>query len=102
MIAVSMPEVCIMNIIIAGIPDYRSLFRDQNYSNNYFSTAVGPDVIEKERCDTIISKSGERLGDYDFFFEWFTGPTSDQLNELIEKIDETLAPVGCKYSITTK
>jgi len=50
----------------------------------------------------LISKSGERLGEYDFFYEWFTEPKLDQLNGLIEKIDEALTPLGCRYTITTK
>ena len=42
------------------------------------------------------------MGDYDFIFEWPKKPTTDELNMLIEKIDTELAPLGCKYSITTK
>jgi hypothetical protein len=26
----------------------------------------------------------------------------DQINQLMEKIDEALTPLGCKYTITTK
>ena len=51
---------------------------------------------------TIISKSGESLGEYDFFFEWFTKPTMSQVLGLITKIDEAMEKVGCRYSITTK
>jgi hypothetical protein len=59
-------------------------------------------VISVERCGSIISESGEKLGEYDFFFEWFTEPTMVQVYDLLEKIDEALAPLGCKYTITTK
>jgi len=97
-IAVDMPEVCIMDTIIAGTPNYTEAFRDTEYVTSYFD--VGP--IEVERCDKLISKSGERLGEYDFFYEWFTEPKLDQLNGLIEKIDEALTPLGCRYTITTK
>ncbi len=55
-----------------------------------------------ERCGKIISKSGEMLGDYDFFFEWFKNPSQAEINQLIEKIDEALSPLGCSYTITTK
>jgi len=55
-----------------------------------------------ERCRNIISKSGESLGEYDFFFEWFTEPSMAQLNELIDRIEKALAPLGCQYTITTK
>ena len=63
---------------------------------------LGVDDISEERCDTLISKSGESLGEYDFFFEWFTKPTVAQVEDLIEKIDEVLAPLGVKYTLTTK
>ena len=59
-------------------------------------------IITKERCESIISNSGEKLGEYDFFFEWFKEPNMDQLNALIERIDEALSPLGCTYKITTK
>ena len=94
-IAIDLPEVCIMDTIISGgLPAFQT--RDGVMS--YF----GPIGIPVERCDKIISKSEVSLGEYDFYFEWFTEPTVEQLNELIEKIDETLTPIGCRYSITNK
>ena len=101
-IAVDMPEVCIMDTVIAGTPNYDSAFSDPNYTAMYFRFPPEVTDIEIERCSNIISKSGERLGEYDFFFEWFTEPNMEQLNQLIEKIDEVLTPLGCKYTITTK
>ena len=101
-VAVDMPEVCIMDTIIAGVPDYSNTFNDPTTTYDYFNASLGPGEVEKERCGTIISKSGERLGEFDFFFEWFTEPTTEQLNELIEKIDEAFTPLGCNYTITTK
>lgn len=96
-IAVETPEVCIMDTIISqSMPS----FSDVTGTMEYFSSL--PTEITVERCNNIISESGEMLGQYDFFFEWFTEPTMDQLNELVEKIDEALAPLGCKYTITTK
>jgi hypothetical protein len=77
------------------------MYSDPEYTSSYFG-AFYTGEIEVERCSNIISKSGERLGDYDFFFEWFTEPTMDQINQLMEKIDEALTPLGCKYTITTK
>ena len=62
----------------------------------------GPDEISEERCDTIISKSGESLGEFDFYYEWFQKPTISQIEDLILKIDEALGPVGVKYTITTR
>ncbi|UCD45875.1 MAG: hypothetical protein JSV27_05160 [Candidatus Bathyarchaeota archaeon] len=99
-IAIDMPEVCIMDtLIVSGLPDVGSgRLGHQEDVSEYFS---GIGEITKERCDTIISKSSSTLGEYDFFFEWFTGPTMDQLDMLTEKIDEALAPLGCKYTMTT-
>lgn len=98
-IAVDMPEVCIMDTIIDYAPNI-SAFDDHEYSSSYFGGI--PTAIKVERCSTIISKSGEKLGDYDFYFEWFTKPTMEQINLLIKKIDKTLKPLGCCYTITTK
>ena len=96
-IAIDMPEVCIMH---TALIDYAPSFDDPQFASNYFSGMTYP--IEIERCDTIISKSGEKLGEYDFFFEWFKDPTMDELHNLIEKIDEALAPIGSRYTITSK
>jgi hypothetical protein len=95
-VAIDTPEVCIMDTIIA-VQEPR--FNTEEAVIDYFSP-VGE--ITLERCNNIISKAGETLGEYDFFFEWFTGPSMDQLNDVIEKVDEALAPLGCKYTITTK
>ena len=95
-IAIDMPQVCIMDTMIdSTLP---TLNKPEGVIN-YFS-AFGE--LSKERCDKIISKSGERLGEYDFYFEWFKSPTDVGVNQLIEKIDEALAPLGVKYTITTK
>ena len=116
-IAVDMPEVCIMNTVISHeIPQY--LARDVGatqvraprvrtldpdlvvWTRDYFgSSGVS---IPVERCRSIISKSGESLGEYDFFFEWLEEPSQEQFNGLLGKIDEVLAPLGCYYTITTK
>ncbi|MBS7652286.1 MAG: hypothetical protein QW486_04635 [Candidatus Bathyarchaeia archaeon] len=97
-IALEMPEVCIMDTIIAQeLP----MFSSETGVAAYFGTTLGIEV-PVERCGKLISKSGELLGEYDFFFEWFKEPTMDELNRLIQKIDEALAPLGCKYTITTK
>ena len=98
-LAIDMPEVCIMDTVIASSgADYVSSARELS-TQEYFSP-VG--TISLERCDTIISKSGESLGEHDFYFEWFTKPTMEQVNGLIEKIDEAMARVGARYSTTTK
>jgi hypothetical protein len=100
-IAVDFPEVCIMNTVIASTESDPMMYTDPEFSQGYFS-AFYPGEIEVERCSDIISNSGQKLGEYDFFFEWFTDPTMDQINQLMEKIDEALTPLGCNYTITTK
>ena len=96
-IAVDMPEVCIMDTLIDSTP---SSYSDSAHVRGYFLAI--PMEVTVERCDKIISKSGEKLGDYDFFFEWFKKPIMEQINTLIKKIDKTLKPLGCSYTITTK
>jgi hypothetical protein len=58
--------------------------------------------LTEKRCGNIISKSGEKIGDFDFVFEWFMEPKMEQVNMLIGRIDEALEPLGVKYTITTK
>ena len=99
-ISVNMPEVCIWNTVIASAPQFiRAEGLSDDYVRGYFS---GVGEVPEKRCSTIISKSGESIGEYDFFFEWFKEPTMDELNNLIEKIDETLTPLGAKYKLITK
>jgi hypothetical protein len=102
-IALDFPQVCIMDTILDRMlhtldSSYQQMSA-QGTVYNYFHQ-VG--TISVERCDTIVSKSGESLGEYDFYFEWFTTPDSSQLQELIKRIDETLKPTGVNYTITTK
>jgi hypothetical protein len=115
-IAVDTPEVCIMNTIISrSIPDHiaqdigaapvRSPTGPQDpriagWASNYFSSSGVS--VPVERCVNIISRSGESLGEYDFFFEWFRSPSREQLEDLVEKVDKALAPLGCFYTITTR
>jgi len=94
-IAIDTPEVCIMDTVITqDLPRFDSLEGTMDF--------FGATNISEERCDNIISKSSESLGEYDFYYEWFTDPSMDQLNDLIGKIDEAMTPLGCKYTITTK
>lgn len=93
-VAVDMPEVCIMTTEFAMGPPLQG-----EPLMNYFG---GPGSISEERCGTIISKSGERLGEYDFYFEWFKNPTMSELHSFIEEIDDALTEVGVRYTITTK
>ena len=50
----------------------------------------------------LISEGHQQLGEHDFFFEWDKNPSMAQVEELLGKIDEALAGLGCYYTITTK
>jgi hypothetical protein len=105
-IAINMPEVCIMNKIIESFPELTPprITSGGDFASgphiDYFRAVDSEATIE--RCNNIISRSGEQLGDYDFFFEWFKKPSSDELYDLRERIDNALSPLGCKYTISTK
>jgi hypothetical protein len=104
-VAIDMPEVCIMSPRIETILNTTGVgfisgpghFDDVGGIMSYFGTE-----IPEERCSTIISESGETLGEYDFYFEWFKDPNMGELINLIEKIDDALMEIDVKYTITTK
>ncbi|MGD0803201.1 MAG: hypothetical protein ABSA11_03915 [Candidatus Bathyarchaeia archaeon] len=106
-IAIDMPQVCIMDeAIMHGIPkelseDVGESVKYSEHVGNLFAERTGV-VVETERCSKIISKSDRVLGEYDFFFEWFKKPRINDLNDLIQKVDDILAPLGVHYTITTK
>ena len=107
-IAVDLPEVCIMDTGIAaalgapttgsGISGGATLDSMEGIQTFFGGTGSVPE----ERCGTIISKSGESLGKFDFFYEWFKKPTVAEVEDLITRIDEALADVGVRYTLTTK
>jgi hypothetical protein len=114
-VAVSMPDVCIMDTIITNeIPrslrrglggqvmgrEFKRDPRIAEFAYGYYrSSGV---VINRERCESIFSQSGASLGDFDFYFEWTKKITSAEYEEFLGKIDEKLAPLGCFYSIMNK
>jgi hypothetical protein len=108
-IAVDMPEVCIMDYVIQNELSPR-IARDVGGSAVETSDVSIPGffmrrtavTVPVKRCHSIISKYGQKLGDYDFFFEWYEKPETSQLIDLIRKIDDALKPLGCLYTITTK
>ena len=101
-IAVEMPEVCIMDTIIASPGTGSPYLASVEGIHEYFLSYPPTEDITVERCNNIISKSAQELGEYDFFFEWFREPNMDELNDLIKRIDEALKPLGTRYTITTK
>jgi len=108
-LAVDMPEVCIMDYVIARdlSPDMAkeiggmAMQQSGGSVSGFFMQRTGA-VIPVKRCHSIISKHGQKLGEYDFFFEWYEEPETAQLDDLIKKIDVALKPLGCLYTITTK
>ena len=101
-VAVDFPEVCVMDAGIEAsldIPSGAGILDTMRGVQTFFG---GSGAISEERCDTIISKSGESLGANDFFYEWFQKPSVAQVEELITKIDKALAPTGARYTLTTK
>jgi len=110
-VALDFPEVCVMDPALeASLGSIRGIGGMYTESHGLARESVdmvmsyfgGPDEISEERCGTIISKSGESVGEYDFYYEWFKKPTVTEIESLIEKIDEELAPLGVRYTITTK
>ena len=108
-IAVDMPEVCIMDYAIAR--DLSPKMAEEitgttvqplgGSVSGFFMQRTGV-MVPVKRCHSIISKHGQKLGEYDFFFEWYEEPETAQLMDLIKKIDDALTPLGCRYTITTK
>ena len=108
-IAVNLPQVCIWDTVFArGIP--KNLSRDvggqhihararMEWVGSYFEEHGVS--ISRERCESIVSSSGSTLGNYDFFYEWLENPSSEKISMLIEKVDNALEPLGCRYTITT-
>ncbi len=78
-----------MNPLIRIAP-YDSMTSDE--ARVYFE-AVGS--VKPSRYDSIISKPGESLGGYNYYFEWFQRPRIKDVQVLLEKIDEALKPLGC-------
>jgi hypothetical protein len=95
-VAVEMKEVSIMNPLIQLAP-FDSMTSDE--TRGYFAELGG---ITPERAHKIISKSGESLGEYDYYFEWVQRPRFKDVEGLIERIDEAFGPLGCQYTLTTK
>ena len=108
-IAIDMPDVCIMDYVIAhNISkseakelDVSEVSTERGFAYGSFLERTGV-VLPVERRHNIFSKHGKKLGEYDFFFEWFERPEISQVDELIRKIDAALKPLGCRYTIITK
>ncbi len=114
-LAIKMPKVCVMDTILqedlgldaalgegpGGLPGAGGSGTQGSVEMvmNYFG---GPNMISKERCQSIISKSGADLGEYDFIYEWMGKPSSSQVTILEEDIAKSLKPLKIKYTVTSK
>jgi hypothetical protein len=107
-VGLEMPEVCIMDTTIRAAkeapktrkkPEKGERLETKEEVQEFFKD-VGE--VSEERCETLISKSSQMLGEYDFYFEWYKKPSMDQVTDLIERIDEALMPLGVEYTITSK
>jgi len=99
---VEMPEISIYSSIMATSPMIPSdVSSTEQYLAEAHSTDFTPDIPATRKAK-IISQSGSSIGEYDFFFDWEKKPSWEQLENLIEKIDKALKPLGCMYTITTK
>jgi hypothetical protein len=108
-LAVDMPEVCIMDYGIQKDLSPRIAREVGGTAVETFDVAISGFFMQRtgvvvpvERRHNLISKHGQKLGEYDFFFEWYEEPDASQLNDLIKRIDDALKPLGCLYTITTK
>lgn len=70
---------------------------DATMSRIVVTTDPSMDLMTKQ----MISDGVQKLGEYDFVIEWRVAPTSKSLIKLVKKIDQVLAPTGCRYTITT-
>jgi hypothetical protein len=108
-VAIDIPEVCIMDYAIlsdlspgeAEDIGGRAVERIDVLIPEFFQRRTDA-AVPVERCQSIISEHGQKLGEYDFFFEWRETPEASQIEGLIERIDKALKPLGCLYTITTK
>jgi hypothetical protein len=107
-VAIEMPEVCIMDTTIRAAKETPKTGKQVGAKERLetkedvkdFFKDVGE--VSEERCGTLISRSSQTLGEYDFYFEWYKKPSMSQIEDLIERIDEALMPLGVEYTLTSK
>jgi hypothetical protein len=70
-----------------------------SYKSTKFASSMD---LPEQNDQQLVHHGAIALGDYDFFFEWESDPTTEQVTELIGRIDAVLADCDCRYTITTK
>lgn len=101
-VAIDMPEICIMDSLIEALLGFTGATKPvrTDLVMNYLGSLI--QIPNMQHYERIISKSGEKVGEYDFYFEWLKNPTLEERHNLIEKIDDAFELLGCEYTITTK
>jgi hypothetical protein len=94
-IATESPKICMMNSILLHADPYMQMV---DWLYNYFK---GRGKVSYERCGSILAKA-EDIEGYDFVFVWMLEPSKGYVDELIERIDKALKPLGAMYNITFK
>ena len=100
-VAVAMSNTTEVKFSHKCVPYPTRLQSSKNDWNAYLKNMqkVYKDCYEPEK---ILSDASMTLGDYDFVFEWTSKPSMAQIENLIGKIDEALAELGVKYTLTTE
>ena len=60
-----------------------------------------PNIQDGHIASGIIPSGETLMGDFDFVFHWLKKPNEKQLRMLINRIDEALKNLNCRYTITT-
>jgi hypothetical protein len=94
-IAVDSPKICLMNQVLLHADPYTQAL---DWVYNYFKERG---KVSYERCGSILAKADDLEG-YDFVFVWMVEPSRGFIDELINKIDEALKPIGAMYTISIK
>ena len=99
-IAIQMPQVTMMNTIIEFQPS--KLLGEEPY--DYFATTFkpkGPRIltfegleVTKESLIKSISRSGARVGEYDFYFEWEKKTYHERLERTNKKDRQSVKTTG--------
>jgi hypothetical protein len=99
-IAEEMPEVTHREVFVeTKQPD----FTDMEVTQDFYSNIHLQDYpVYREERGRIIKKSGVLVGEYDFYFEWIRKPGTEDLMELIKRIDAEFTRLDCQYIMTTR
>jgi hypothetical protein len=112
-LSVDLPKVCVMDkAIYSGLKDAYPLERGgfiyepsqsmMNLDEGLLTLFRGSERVGHLECSQVISGKSDKLGDYDFFFEWIEKPNEAQIKELEKDIEKAIKPFDVKYEIHNK